>query len=103
MLIKLGHMEAPPQEEKVDLHKLDLPEQDPHVEKLENATLDELDEFEDDEDDRILEEYRYALVSFLLSISPFFPLHSSPIHTSVSFLYRFTFLGITNLVTERRG
>ena len=26
MLIKLGHMEAPPQEEKVDLYKLDLPE-----------------------------------------------------------------------------
>ena len=58
MMIKLGHMDAPPQEEKVDLYKLDLPDEDPNVEKLENASLDELDEFEDDEDDKILEEYR---------------------------------------------
>eukprot|EP01111_Echinosteliopsis_oligospora_P010686 TRINITY_DN3384_c0_g2_i1.p1 TRINITY_DN3384_c0_g2~~TRINITY_DN3384_c0_g2_i1.p1 ORF type:complete len:238 (+),score=81.39 TRINITY_DN3384_c0_g2_i1:82-795(+) len=58
MLIKLGHMEAPPQEPKVDLYRLDTPEIDPKQEKLLNATLDELDEFEDDEDDKILEEYR---------------------------------------------
>ena len=58
MMIKLGHMDAPPQEEKVDLYKLDLPDEDSNVEKLENASLDELDEFEDDEDDKILEEYR---------------------------------------------
>ena len=51
-------MEAPPQEVKVDLYKLDHPEKDAKTEKLENASLDELDEFEDDEDDRILEEYR---------------------------------------------
>jgi hypothetical protein len=57
----MGHMEAPPQPEKVDLHTLDLPDKDPHVEKLENASLEELDEFEDDEEDRVLEEYRYVL------------------------------------------
>lgn len=51
-------MEAPPQEEKHNLHVLDLPENDAKAEKLENASLDELDEFEDDEDDKILEEYR---------------------------------------------
>ncbi len=59
MMIKLGHMDAPPPEPKVDLNTLDLPEKDPHQEELENASLDELDELEDDEDDRVLEEYRY--------------------------------------------
>jgi len=55
MLIKLGHMEAPPQEEKVDLWKIDTP---PDNDKLDTVTIEDLDEFEDDEDEKVLEAYR---------------------------------------------
>jgi len=60
MLIKLGHMEAPPQQEKVDVWKLEGDGEAERVreERLEYASLDELDELEDDEDDRVLEAYR---------------------------------------------
>jgi len=59
MLIKLGHMEAPPQEEKVDVWKLEEGGEDERAqERLENASLEELKEMEDDEDDRMLEAYR---------------------------------------------
>jgi len=57
MLIRLGKMEAPPPEEKVDLWKLETTP-DTRKERLENADLDELDELEDDEDEKVLEEYR---------------------------------------------